>query len=156
MTAAPGFESRMAGMAIERVLARPYMAEVCARYEAVERGLMAFARAERPRLVVLQEDTDYMRGRLAARGLQAFGATIVCLVPWYYGAFRSYPLLGKRWADQYLVPTSAYAERLRAGGVAAQRIAVVGNPAFDALPRTSPRRLPSDRLLYALQGLAWE
>jgi hypothetical protein len=156
LTASAAFESRVAGVAIERVFAPPYMAEVCARYEAVERALAAFAGDERPALVVLPEDTDYMRGRLAARVLQSCGAVIVCLVPWFYGAFRSYPLLGTRWADQYLVQTSSYAERLRAGGVAADRITVVGDPAFDTLPAAIPRPAQPGSLLYALQGLVWE
>ena len=156
LTASPVFESRAAGAAIERVFARPYMAEVCARYEAVERALSAFARDERPALVVLPEDTDYIRGRLAARVLQSCGAVIVCLVPWFYGAFLSNPLLGTRWADQYLVPTSSYAERLLAGGVAADRITVVGDPAFDTLPSALARPSQPGSLLYALQGLVWE
>jgi hypothetical protein len=156
LTESNDFECRVVGAAMQRVFAQPYMPEVCATYAAVAQGLAAFARSERPALVVLAEDTDYMRGRLAARVLLACGATVVCLVPWYYGAFRSYPLIGTRWAARYLVPTRSYGERLVAGGVARDRIAIVGDPALDALPAAAGHPSRPGGLLYALQGLPWE
>lgn len=150
------FDARLLGTSLSSLLERPYAPELFEAYAECEAALHALARRERPRLVVLPEDTDYLRGRLAARVLRAYGATMVCLLPFFYSVFSSYPLVGERHADRYLVTHRSFADRLAGQGIAAERIEVVGNPAFDALGEASELAEGSAQFLYALQDVAWE
>ena len=151
--AAPPRE-RLAAAALRRLFDQPAMPEIFAAYASVDRAIADVLRRERPRLVVVPEDTDYMRGRLVARIVAAHGVRLVCLTPWYYSVFRSYPLVGARRADHFLVGTRAHAGRLRAAGVAPSAITVVGHPELDAItPTPAP---PPGAFLYALQGMPWE
>jgi hypothetical protein len=150
------FDARVVGASLRELFERSYAPALFEAYAEWELGLHALLRRERPQLVVLPEDTDYLRGRPAARVLAAQGVTVVCLVPFYYNVFASYPLLGERYAARYLVMNRAYADRLEGQGVAAQRVEVVGNPAFDALGEESEPPPAPCHFLYALQDLAWE
>jgi hypothetical protein len=156
LSAASDAHARVAAVAIARFWAAPHRPAIQAAYAQVVNALAEFARTHRPALVVVPEDTDYLRGRVAARVLGAAGAAVVCLVPWYYAAIRSYPLLGARRAAAYLVPTAGYRDRLIAAGVAADRVAVVGDPSLDALTAAPSAPLQPPAVLHALQGLAWE
>ena len=150
------FEGRVAGSGLDALFAREYMTQVFEAYATIESTLEDFARRERPRIAVVQEDTDYMRGRLAARVLSRNGAVVVCLLPWYYNVFLSYPLVGERYATHYCVGNRVYGDRLAAQGVPLDRISVVGNPGFDALATCDARAPATPSFLYALQGGRWE
>jgi len=150
------FETRIVATSLKGLLERSYMPSLFEAYARYELALEAFARKERPKLVVLPEDTDYLRGRLAARVFNGHGVPVVCLVPFYYNVFLSYPLLGERYAARYLVMNRSYADRLARHGVASDRIDVVGNPAFDTLRQESESPQGSPTFLYAMQGLPWE
>lgn len=139
---------------LRRLLEQPAMEAIAAAYALLEAGAAEIARRHRPRLVVLSEDSDYLRGRLLARLFAAEGSRVVCLSPWYYTAFASYPLVGTRRAGHYLVGSDAQARRLGAAGVAAEAVTVVGHPELDAIAPLPPA--PPGGVLYALQGLPWE
>ena len=143
-----------AAAALRRLLEPPAMDAIAAAYAQLAAAAAEIARREPARLVVLSEDSDYLRGRLLARVFAAEGRRVVCLSPWYYAAFASYPMVGRRRADHYLVGSDAQARRLRAGGVAADAVTVVGHPELDAVASLPPA--PPGGVLYALQGLPWE
>jgi len=139
---------------LQHLLGRRAMPGLFRTYARIERAAAALARREQPRLVVLSEDSDFLRGRLLARIFAAHGARVVCLTPWYYSTFDSYPLIGERRAHAYLVGTGAHARRLIAAGVPRRCVEVVGHPVFDALAAdASPA---PGHFLYALQGLPWD
>jgi hypothetical protein len=150
-------DARVLGASMRRQLfERPYAELLFRAYAQYEVAFDAVVRAERPDVIVLGEDTDYLRGRLAARLAAGQGIPVVCLTAFYYNVFVSYPLLGERRAMLYLVANRSYADRLCRSGVSTERIAVVGNPAFDGLAgETAPPDEPP-MFLYALQGLPWE
>jgi hypothetical protein len=150
------FDTRVVGTSLRLLLERSYAPALFEAYAECELALHALVRRERPKLVILPEDSDYLRGRLAARVLTGHGVTVVCLVPFYYNVFASYPLLGERYADKYLVMHQSHADRLTRQGVAACRVEVVGNPAFDVLGEESDPPEGASHFLYALQDLAWE
>ncbi|MEO8604956.1 MAG: hypothetical protein ABI629_20480 [bacterium] len=154
--AARSVHQRLLAAQLDRYVRRPEMASLFRAYTVIERAADAWARRERPRVVVLSEDSDYLRGRLLARVFAAHGVHIVCLTPWYYSTFRSYPLVGARQAHAYLVGTPAHARRLLASGVARRCVHVVGHPGFDALAAQASPTPPPGHFLYALQGLPWE
>lgn len=152
--AAATARQRVVAATLHDLLDGPDMPEIFAAYAEVAHAAADFMRRRRPRLVVLPEDSDYLRGRLLARIVAAHGGRLVCLTPWYYPAFVSYPLVGARLAHHYLVGSRAHAQRLRAAGVAPGAVTVVGHPELDPIaPTPSP---PPGRFLYALQGLPWE
>ncbi len=130
------------------------MPALFAAYATTEMAAAKLAVSEKPSLVVLPEDTDYLRGRLLARVFREHGAYVVCLPPWYYSAFVRYPLIGTRYAHSYLVGTHSFARRLLHAGVGHERLWVVGCPVFDEVAVTPAP--PPGRFLYALQGLPWE
>jgi hypothetical protein len=157
LSASESFDARVLGAsARRRLFGRPYAASLFEEYAQYESSFEALIRRERPEIVVLGEDTDYLRGRLAARILGGHRIPIVCLAAFYYNVFDSYPLLGRRRAALYLTANRSYADRLRRSGVAGERIAVVGNPAFDALFGEVPAPEAPPMVLYAMQGLPWE
>ena len=147
-------DDRVAAAALRGLLDQPAMASIAAAYAELAAGAADLARRERPSLVLLPEDSDYLRGRLLARLFAAQGSRVVCLSPWYYAAFSGYPLVGERRADHYLAGSEAQARRLRAGGVAADAVTLVGHPELDAV--TPLATAPPGGVLYALQGLPWE
>jgi hypothetical protein len=154
---------------LRRRLEDEALAPALAAYAGQEAALSRLAELHRPRLVVVPEDTDYARGRLAARIFGAAGARVVVLSAWYYGVHEVYPLGGPRPAHHYLAMGRAFAERLVDAGADPGRVEVVGNPGFDhivsrrraePLAGTQPPPPPvgprGRTLLYALQGLPWE
>lgn len=134
----------LAAGVLGEVLGRPYLpylrewwAEVAASTETLLTDL-------RPEIIVLPEDTDYIRGRLAGRIAKELGLAPVVLSAHYYDRFARYPLIGKRYADHFLVLNEVAATRLKRQGVEASRLHVVGNVALNrppALPSPAPRFL---------------
>jgi hypothetical protein len=144
-------EEGLAARLFDRLLGRAYVPELLAECGRVAAALRAYVRAERPHLVVLPEDTDYIRGRLAAHILESEGTPCAVMTPNYYAMFSDYPLIGKGLAQPYLVAHEGQAARLRARGVSDERIRIVGSPTFDDLAR-----VPSgggSGVLFVLQGL---
>ena len=145
---------RLAAAELRALFGLSAMPGIFAAYATMERAAANFLRRERPQLVVVSEDSDYLRGRLLARITAAHGGRVVCLSPWYYSAFLNYPLLGDRRAHHFLVGTRAHARRLVAAGAAPGAITVVGHPELDAIaPSAAP---PPGHFLFALQGQPWE
>lgn len=121
------------------------------RYQA---ALREFCRTERPAVAVLPEDTDYIRGRLAATILRDSGVAVLIAAPPWYSRFRSYPLVGPRYADGYLVGSTDHRRRLLQCGVPPEKISLIAYPEdFAGMGRD---RAPGGYLLYAMQGIAWE
>jgi hypothetical protein len=148
-------EKVVAGVVRDR-LRQPWMPEVLEAYAHHTAALARLAEDFQPKFVVLPEDTDYIRGRLAAQSLRQRGAIVVVLAAWYYNAFTAYPLVGERRADHFLAMTQHFADRLVDVGVDRHHIDVVGNPAFDALADLTRQETGHPIFVYALQNLAWE
>lgn len=129
-------------------------AGLTAEYFAYEVAMRRFLEINRPKMIVIPEDTDYIRGRLIAALLKQSRTRIVILMPWFYNIFIDYPLCGDRLGHDYLVANHWVAQRLKESGVSEQRIAVTGNPAFDFLDiRSRGHKQEHIKLVYALQGL---
>jgi hypothetical protein len=154
---------------LRRCLEDEALVPALAAYAGQEAALARLAELHRPRLVVLPEDTDYARGRLAARIFGAAGARVVVLSAWYYGVHEIYPLGGLRSAHHYLAMGRNFAERLVEAGADPGRVEVVGNPGFDRIvsrrraepaggdqPPPAPAGPRRRTLVYALQGMPWE
>jgi hypothetical protein len=148
------FESRAAACLIERHLTQSWMPDVMRALARVQAALGRFCVERQPRFVVLPEDTDYVRGRMAAPVLKAAGATVVILAPHYYNMFVRYPLVGRRYADHYFVMNDVLEGRLRQLEVPPDAISIVGSPAFDDLGAIPPGRPATPTFLFAAQGLA--
>jgi len=147
------FESELACRLLRNEVARPRFRVAFEARQKVEAALRELVAARRPRLVVLPEDTDYARGRLAARALRRIGVPVVTLSAPFYNMFASYPLVGRRYCDRYMVGNQVMQERLVRAGVAERRVHVVGNPGFDELRAVRPGKRGAKAFLFAAQGL---
>lgn len=74
--------------------------------------LTRFIRYGKPDLLIIPEDTDAMRGRLAATIARNKKIATMVFLPLYYDWIGTYPLLGKRIADRWVVPGLNYKKRL--------------------------------------------
>ena len=124
-------------------------------YRLHRQAMMEFFHCHRPSIVVLPEDTDYIRGRLACQLLQDSACIRVIMQPNYYAYHVSYPLLGSRLGDYYLPTTALLEDRLRARGVSSDKIRLFGCPELEKFCRLE-RAGNAKVFLYVLQGLAGE
>lgn len=129
----------------------PFLEHAHARMEAATR---AYLREASPALVVLPEDTDYIRGRLAARICRELAIPAAVILPVYYNTQLRYPLGGSRLAARYLVLNERVKARLCRAGARPECVHVVGHPRFAAWGRREDEI--SAPLLYLMQSLEWE
>jgi len=121
----------------------------------IEAALQEFIKQKQPEVVILPEDTDYIRGRLAHKIFKDHGISTISLWPLYYNIMWHYPLMGERYSDYYLVWNRFSKERLLENSVPKERVYIVGHPYFKnkAILRDKGRK----RLfLYPLQSIEWE
>ena len=129
----------------------PVLEEQVAVYEQM---LEKFCQSRQQGVVVLPEDTDYIRGRLACRVLSRFNFRIIILTANYYNYFVRYPLVGKRFGHLYLTATRPMKTRLqnqlRINGLSPDTVHFCGTPAFD---RFKEINCSGTRILYVCQDL---
>jgi hypothetical protein len=144
--------------ALASVLTRPWWRIALEAQAKARAGLEVFIDRYRPEVAVVSDDVHYAQGRLAARVLRDRGIKVIALLAPYYQWLASAPMVGERIVDRYLVMNAATAETLRAQGVPMDSVRCIGSPYFVAEPpreRVAPLA-PIRRVVYALQGSAWE
>lgn len=142
--------------ALGEALDREDLPQIEALYRRECHALEEFIARLQPGIAILPEDSDYLRGRLAARLLREAGFYVLVLSPPFYNQVQSYPLVSPRYAQQFWVMHQGFGQRLRAAGVASAQIQIVGNPLFDSLANLSRSHAEPEKLVFALQGLPWE
>ncbi|MCB0405467.1 MAG: hypothetical protein KDD51_11830 [Bdellovibrionales bacterium] len=121
--------------------------------ERLEKNLTYFLKTFNPDLVVLPEETDCARGRLATLVLARFPKIRKSvLFPLYYQLFESYPVSLAPSAHHYVVSCEGLNLLLERGAPPHTRIQYLGFP-FGVYPTPPPER---KCLLYLLQGIQYE
>ncbi|MBP7087893.1 MAG: hypothetical protein KBB01_01200 [Candidatus Omnitrophica bacterium] len=77
-----------------------------------EKTLKETVRKYQPKLLVIPEDTDGVRGRLAATIAKINNIKTLVILPLYYEWITNYPLMAKRIADYWLTVGKNYEKRL--------------------------------------------
>ncbi len=128
---------------LEALLAQNYIPQLRQRWAEVGAATETLLKQLKPPLIVLPEDTDYIRGRLAGRIAKGLGITTVVLSAHFYDRWLRYPMVGERYGDYFLVLNELSKARLLAQGILADRIHVIGNAALTTTPvsETAPPRL---------------
>lgn len=108
--------------------------------------------ARRP-FFIIPEDTDAARGRLVAMLAKAKGCKVLVFLPLYYDWITTYPLLGRRLADYWVICGNNYRSRLIKSGVGrgqicANKINIAKKTSDD---NTEKAELPRPYYLVALQ-----
>jgi hypothetical protein len=140
---------------LSEVAERSYLPGIIAEYHKNKYAMKRYCDIKKPRLVVLPEDTDYIRGRMACYILRQHDCKVVIMVADYYNILLKYPLLGHRSADLYLTSTSIMRQRLITAGVASDRIKFCGSPRIDE-SRGISRDPVKNVMLFVLQNLPKE
>jgi hypothetical protein len=138
------------------VLTRSGMESLFEDYLSERVALEAYCRKRRPKVAVLPEDTDYIRGRMACGILRSHRCRIMVLAPNYYNVSVKYPLAGERLGDVYIPATGLMADRLVESGVAVECVHARGFPGAPREEKELWSATPRDAVLYALQNLPAE
>ncbi len=138
----------------DELLARPLIPMLVDRVEAIAASLEVLLRALRPPLIVVPEDTDYAKGRLASRVARELAIPTVAVLPTWHATIARYPLLGPRLCDHYVAMNDATRTRLVGHGADPDRVHVLGGPFFEGIARAQRPLEPT--FVVALQGTRWE
>ncbi|MFN8389427.1 MAG: hypothetical protein U0136_03975 [Bdellovibrionota bacterium] len=138
----------------EELSARYDWSELAKQVECAEQALENLLVTLRPDLVVLPEESDYIRGALACECCRCFGVRTEVYYSRYHNRFASYPRLVEGGSERYFVRDNALSNVLVAQGVARSKIEKIKDPALTASPQTTEEAELD--LLFVLQNNFWE